>query len=92
MLAKGDEEKFADLFYAPGHVPLLASRGIAKRKGHTEMSVELCRKAGLPAAVVICEMLGDNGKALDWKGALAYAKKKGFFAIMGSELLEGLKK
>ena len=92
MLAEGKEKEFADLFYAPGHVPLLASRGLEKRRGHTEMSVELCKMAGMSPAVVICEMLSDNGKALDWKGVLEYSKKKGFFAIMGSEILEGLKR
>ncbi|PIT84309.1 3,4-dihydroxy-2-butanone 4-phosphate synthase [Candidatus Micrarchaeota archaeon CG10_big_fil_rev_8_21_14_0_10_45_29] len=79
-------DEFSEKFYAPGHVPLLASRGIEKRRGHTEMAVELCLKAGLSPAVVICEMLGDDGKALSWKGALEYAKKNGFLAIEGKEI------
>lgn len=96
QLIEGDDEKlhekFVEKFYAPGHIPLLSSRGISKRHGHTEMAVELCEKAGMSSAVVICEMLGDNSKALDWKGVLAYSKKKGFFAIMGNELLNEIKK
>jgi len=92
MLGAGAEREFASRFYAPGHVPLLISRGIENRHGHTEMSIELCKMAGMSPAVVICEMLADDSKALSWNGVLEYSKKKGFFAIMGAELLEGLKK
>lgn len=92
MVSEGKEGQFCDMFYAPGHVPLLASRGIEKRKGHTEMSVELCKMANMSPSVVICEMLGDDGKALGWKDVLEYARKKGYFAVMGAELLDGLGK
>lgn len=80
------KEMFVKNFCAPGHVPLLISRSIEKRRGHTEMSVELCKKAGLSPAVVICEMLGDDGKALSWNGAKEYAKKNGFLALEGKEI------
>jgi len=85
-------EKFAERFYAPGHIPLLASRGIEKRKGHTEMSIELCKKAKMSPAVVICEMLGDNGKALSFADVVKYCKKKGFTLFTGAELMQEFKK
>jgi len=31
-------------------------------------------------------MLGDDGKALSWDGALAYAKKNKFLVIEGKEI------
>ncbi|MFH1307088.1 MAG: 3,4-dihydroxy-2-butanone-4-phosphate synthase [Candidatus Micrarchaeota archaeon] len=82
------QDEFVKKFYAPGHVPLLISRGIENRKGHTEFAIEIARKAGMSAAVVICEMLGNDGKALSWEGAKGYAKKNGYLAIKGKELLE----
>lgn len=81
-----DAQIFAERFCAPGHVPLLISQGIEKRKGHTEMSVGLCKKAGMSPAAVVCEMLGD-GKALSLEDARKYAKRNGFCIVEGKELL-----
>ena len=48
----------------PGHVfPLrYDEKGLTKRPGHTEASIELCRLAGLYPAAVICEIIGENGR------------------------------
>ncbi|MFH0971468.1 MAG: 3,4-dihydroxy-2-butanone-4-phosphate synthase [Candidatus Micrarchaeota archaeon] len=75
-------------FYAPGHVPILIARDIAKRKGHTELAVRLCELAKLPPSMVICEMLG-NGTALPLKDAKKYAEKNKIPFIEGAEILEG---
>ena len=72
-------------FYSPGHVFLLIGRGIESRKGHTELSLELARKAGLSGMMVLCEMLG-SGKALPKAEAREYAEKNGFAFIEGSEI------
>lgn len=75
---RGLRRRFATEFRAPGHVHLLieAERSIAERRGHTELSVHLCRFAGLAPAAVICEMLdGRTHKALSIRGAATYAKK-----------------
>ncbi|MFQ5653812.1 MAG: GTP cyclohydrolase II [Planctomycetota bacterium] len=47
----------------PGHLfPLRANpEGVLGRPGHTEAAVELARLAGLPAAGVICEVMGEDG-------------------------------
>ncbi|WP_115944569.1 GTP cyclohydrolase II [Amycolatopsis thermalba] len=43
----------------PGHVmPLLAKPGgVRQRRGHTEAGVELCRRAGLSGAALLCEIV-----------------------------------
>lgn len=47
----------------PGHVfPLRAAEGgLAERRGHTEASVELCRRAGLYPAAVLAEVMNRDG-------------------------------
>jgi 3,4-dihydroxy 2-butanone 4-phosphate synthase len=78
--------RFYREFYSPGHVFLLIGRGIENRRGHTELSLELARRAGLSGAMVLCEMLG-SGKALSKHGAAEYARKRGLPFIEGRELL-----
>jgi 3,4-dihydroxy 2-butanone 4-phosphate synthase len=77
--------EFMEEFYSPGHIFLLIGRGIENRKGHTELTLELARRAGLSGAMVLCEMLGP-GKALQKDEAKGYAKKNGFAFIEGREL------
>lgn len=74
-------------FYSPGHVFLLIGRGIENRKGHTELSLELARRAGLPGVMVLCEMLG-RGKALSKEKAKEYAERNGFAFLEGKEISE----
>ncbi|MEK6953470.1 MAG: 3,4-dihydroxy-2-butanone-4-phosphate synthase [Candidatus Micrarchaeota archaeon] len=73
-------------FYSPGHVPLLFARDIKERKGHTELAVELCKMANLPAAVVVCEMLG-IGRSASKGEAKKYAKTKGLAFLEGKDIL-----
>ncbi|MFH1751160.1 MAG: 3,4-dihydroxy-2-butanone-4-phosphate synthase [Candidatus Micrarchaeota archaeon] len=83
---KGLGEGLARNFYSPGHVPLLFSRGVESRRGHTELAVELTRLAKMPPAVVVCEMLG-NGDALSPQRAKRYAKIHGIPFIEGKEMI-----
>jgi 3,4-dihydroxy 2-butanone 4-phosphate synthase len=78
-------ERFFSEFYSPGHIFLLIGRGIERRRGHTELSLELARRAGLSGAVVLCEMLG-KGKALSKEKAKAYASEHGLVFIEGNEI------
>lgn len=80
---------FLDNFYAPGHVPILASRGIENRKGHTELVTELADRLGLPRSMVIAEML-DNGKSLSREKAEKFATSRGINFIEGQDILMGL--
>ena len=78
--------EFAKEFYSPGHVFLLIGSGLEKRRGHTELSLELARRARLGGAMVLCEMLG-RGKALPKEDAEAYARRNGLPFIEGKELV-----
>ena len=85
------KKKFASSFKTPGHVPLLiASKGLlAKRQGHTEMSVYLTQIAGLIPVTAICEMMdAETYAALSIDKAEKYAKQNAIPLIDGKELLE----
>lgn len=86
-LNNGVREEFSENFRAPGHVHLLVSRGLEARRGHTEMAVELARLAGLPPAIVLCEMLG-AGNALSRKQAMEYAEKNSIAFLDAKEIIK----
>ncbi|VVC00982.1 3,4-dihydroxy-2-butanone 4-phosphate synthase [uncultured archaeon] len=84
---KGGPHDFRKSFRAIGHVFLLTSRGLEKRRGHTELSVELAKKAGATPALVLCEMLSDTGNAATKGEAAAYARRNGFMFLEGKEIV-----
>lgn len=80
---------FASTFRAPGHVHLLrAAEGLlTERRGHTEFGIALASAAGLPPAVVVCEMLDDEtGGALAPAAARAYARRHDLPYLEGAQL------
>lgn len=81
------KETFYHDFYSPGHVPILISRGVERRRGHTEMSVKLTEIVGLERSVVLAEMLG-NGKSMGKEEARKFAKANGFQFLEGSQLIQ----
>ncbi|MEK6843686.1 MAG: 3,4-dihydroxy-2-butanone-4-phosphate synthase [Candidatus Micrarchaeota archaeon] len=87
--SKDAKRALIENFYTPGHVPLLFARDIKKRKGHTELVVALSQLAKMPAAVIICEMLG-NGSALSFVDAKKYAKKNKIPFIEGKQIFNQL--
>ncbi|MEM4745873.1 MAG: 3,4-dihydroxy-2-butanone-4-phosphate synthase, partial [Metallosphaera sp.] len=60
-ILKGKQARdiFYNEFYSPGHVPILISRGIGARRGHTELSITLVEQLGLERSVVFAEMLDE---------------------------------
>jgi 3,4-dihydroxy 2-butanone 4-phosphate synthase len=85
--AKTDDGKqFAENFYAPGHIHLLIAKTLAERRGHTELSIELSKRAGLKEMMVLCEMMADDHNALSLEDAKKYAKKHGLVLVDGGEL------
>jgi 3,4-dihydroxy 2-butanone 4-phosphate synthase len=84
---KGSASDFSSNFRAIGHVFLLSSRGLGKRRGHTELSVALAELAGVAPALVLCEMLSDSGNAATKEEAEEYAKKNGFPFLSGEEIV-----
>lgn len=81
------KETFYREFYAPGHVPILISRGLNKRRGHTELSITLAEIVGLERSMVIAEML-DVGESLKREKAIKYAKVNGFLFLEGKDILQ----
>ncbi|MDD5022544.1 MAG: 3,4-dihydroxy-2-butanone-4-phosphate synthase [Candidatus ainarchaeum sp.] len=85
-LESKNKEKFYNEFYSPGHVFLLRSaKSLQLRRGHTELSTFLCKKAGLLPIAVICEMLGEDGNALSIESAKVFAKENDFLLIDASK-------
>jgi 3,4-dihydroxy 2-butanone 4-phosphate synthase len=79
-------EELAAKYYAPGHVPLLIARTLSERRGHTELSIELARRAGISPTMVLCEMLADGGGSLGLRPAKAYGKSHRLVFVDGGEL------
>jgi 3,4-dihydroxy 2-butanone 4-phosphate synthase/GTP cyclohydrolase II len=77
-------------FQKPGHIfPLISVQGgVLKRNGHTEAAVDLAKLAGLSAAGVICEIVGDDGEMLFGKKLNEYAAKHKLTKISIAQLIE----
>ncbi len=78
---------FTEEFVAPGHVPILAARGLGERRGHTELAVSLAVLAGLTPALVLAEML-DKGAQLSLEKAREIAEARGIPLVSGDDILE----
>jgi len=81
---------FATEFKAPGHVHLLIESrdSLAERRGHTELSVHLCRLARMAPAAAICEMLdGRTYNALSIEDAKAYAHNNSIPLLDGQQVI-----
>ncbi len=59
-----DTKTRAEDLVRPGHIfPLIAEpRGVLKRAGHTEAALDLVKLAGSYPAMVLCEILDEDGK------------------------------
>lgn len=79
-------ESFRENFYSPGHVPILISRGLNNRKGHTELVTALADHLGLQRSMVIAEML-DSEMSLSKARAMEYARLNNFIFLEGKEIL-----
>src|SRR5665647_611606 len=61
----------------PGHIsPLYAkSKGVLRRAGHTEASIDLCRLAGLKPAAALIEVMNEDGTMARMPELFAMAKQ-----------------
>ena len=75
---------------SPGHIfPLKAqSKGVLKRCGQTEGSVDLARLAKLTPAAVICEIMNDDGTMSRRKQLEIFAKQHGIPIVTIKDLIE----
>ncbi len=85
---------FGKEFRSPGHVPIcIASEKLLdQRKGHTELVVSMLKMANLIPVGSGCEIMGDNGKALQKEKAKQYAEKHDLVFLEGKEIIEAWKK
>jgi 3,4-dihydroxy 2-butanone 4-phosphate synthase len=83
-------KEFGRTFRAPGHIHLLntSERILETRFGHTELATALVTMAGLVPSATVCEMIGDDGKAMAKDRAREYANQRGLVLIEGSEIIE----
>jgi 3,4-dihydroxy 2-butanone 4-phosphate synthase len=90
MTSNNVREEFTSSFKAPGHVHLLleSEGSLAERRGHTELSVYLCRLAGISPAAAICEMLDSKTHdALSVEKAWEYAQIHSIPFLDGQQLV-----
>lgn len=85
----GNSYDFCTEFRTPGHVAILrAADGLLEeRRGQTELSVALALLAGIPPAMVICEMLdSESGDALSKDDAIAFASDRNVVFMEGEKI------
>ncbi|OPY31072.1 MAG: 3,4-dihydroxy-2-butanone 4-phosphate synthase [Methanomassiliicoccales archaeon PtaU1.Bin124] len=88
--ANGLRAEFGRNFRAPGHIHLLnASKELlSQRFGHTELTTALMVMAGVTPSSTICEMMGDDGNALNKEQARHYAEKNDLCFLEGKQVIE----
>jgi len=84
--------EFGARFISPGHVHLLISSGLDRRRGHTELSTALMLMAGLIPSATIVETLGDDDNSLSKEQAKRFAEKHGIPFVEGREIVEAWSK
>jgi 3,4-dihydroxy 2-butanone 4-phosphate synthase len=87
-----DPEAKPEHFARPGHVfPLAASAGGPQaRGGHTEGAIGLAKLAGLEAAVVMCELMDEDGRMATHDKARAFAQEHGMPLVTVAQVTEAL--
>lgn len=87
------KREFGKNFRAPGHVHLLntAERILETRFGHTELATALVIMSELVPSATVCEMMGEDGKALSKREAKEYATGHGLVFLEGAEVVEAWK-
>ncbi len=85
-------EEFGRRFIAPGHVHLLISSGLERRRGHTELSTALMQMAGVVPSASIVEILGDDGYSLRKEDAKKFADEHGLVFVEGKDIIDAWSK
>lgn len=83
------KREFGKNFRAPGHIHLLntTERILETRFGHTELATALVMMAGLTPSATVCEMMGDDGKALSKEEAKKYAQRREIVFLEGAQIV-----
>ena len=90
VLAIADANTQPEELGRPGHIfPLVAkSRGVIRRAGHTEASVDLARLAGLKPTGTLCEILNEDGSMARLPELTKLAKELNMKIISVKDLIE----
>lgn len=88
--ALADPETKASDFGRPGHInPLRArSKGVLRRAGHTEASVDLCKLAGLQPVACLIEIINEDGTMARMPQLQVIAEKYGMRIITIADLIK----
>ena len=81
-------KEFGDEFISPGHVHLLISSGLEKRRGHTELSTAIVSMAGLIPSATIVEILAKDGNSMSKEDAMKFADEQGIIFLEGKDILD----
>lgn len=89
LQALADPNSTPDTFGRPGHVfPLRArNKGVLRRAGHTEASVDLARLAGLNPAGALIEIMNDDGSMARLPDLMKIAEKHDMKIISIADLI-----
>ena len=89
ILALVDEKTKPDELGRPGHVfPLKAkNRGVLRRAGHTEASIDLARLSGLFPSGVLVEVMNEDGSMSRLPELLAFASRFGIKIVSIKDLI-----
>ena len=88
--ALADPASTADTFARPGHInPLYAQdKGVLRRAGHTEASIDLARLAGLYPAAALIEIMNEDGTMARMPQLIKIAQEHNFKIISIKDLIE----
>ncbi|WHA04357.1 3,4-dihydroxy-2-butanone-4-phosphate synthase [Candidatus Bandiella numerosa] len=80
-------------FKVPGHIfPVVArERGVLERRGHTEAAVDIAKLAKLKPAMVICEIINDDGTMARRNDLIKFSKKHGMKISSVEKLVQYIK-
>ena len=83
-------ETCAQHIVMPGHVfPLKAqTKGVLKRPGHTEASIDMMRMTGLSQAAVICEIINSDGSMARTADLQLFAQQHQLALITIQDIIE----
>lgn len=88
--ALANPESKASDFARPGHIsPLMArSKGVLRRAGHTEASVDLVQLAGLQPVAALIEVINEDGTMARLPQLLEIAERFGLKIVSIADLIE----
>ena len=88
-----DPNSTIDDFKVPGHVyPVIArQKGVLERRGHTEAAIDIAKLANLKPAMVICEIINNDGTMARKNDLLEFAKTHGIKISTVEKLVQYVK-